>query len=544
MKMKIDRICAVVALTYLMVIPASAQVDKSVEVTQAFIPQVERATKPMLEPDMTDDAYITPDIDYSITPISIHSEIDSTPYKPVEMNYWEYRRQNNYYAKLGGGYPFRSVADLYASKSEANSGYVMGFVNHNGDYSDIKSDYGVDQDATSYHIGVGSTAGLYLDKRVLEGAVRYDRDEWSRYASECSVDERPLYQSLRFDGFFGDNYSDWSRWNMSLRAGVDYMWSGADYDGTTYGAKFDMGREAWNGHLKFGADFRGVYASDSYVERTFGAFANYSLVGDVARFSVGMSYYHDYIEGDGSNYFIPQVSFECDLADEQMVTYLSLDGEMGYNDFASLVDRNPYLVSGMYAPKSSLDYDLMLGVKGLLAQDRLMYDLHIGYSSTLNDLYWAYTERSDYNGYLVDCADLQNFNLAVNMRYSATPKLSFEVDYKVSNYSDSDDISWKNGLPTNELRLGGDYKLGRFSIGADCEILSRREFSAYYTNRADVSTIEIPTTFDLGVDMEYKTKGRTTIFVDLNNLINQDLYNYARYREYGIGAVAGVKILF
>ena len=48
----------------------SAQVAKQVEVTKDYIPQVAKAEKKSIEPNMVDTVTIRPDIDYTITPLS------------------------------------------------------------------------------------------------------------------------------------------------------------------------------------------------------------------------------------------------------------------------------------------------------------------------------------------------------------------------------------------------------------------------------------------------------------------------------------------
>lgn len=537
------------ALTCLVTLPASAQVDKSVEVTQAFIPQVESATKPMMEPDMTDDAYITPDIDYAITPISIHTELDSTPYKPVEMNYWEYRRQNHYYAKVGAGYPFKSVVDLYASKNYTNSGYVMGYVNHDGDYSDIKNDYGVNSNAVSYHIGTGAAAGLYLGQRTLEGLFSYDRDYWSRYATIGSSDEHPIYQDLGFGLRFGDNFSDLSRFNISIGGSLDYMWSESGYESLTYAAKLSMAKEIGSGYIRFDSDYRGVDSDRDYSSNTFGAGLLYGIDRENVSMSAGVKYYYDSISGDVSHYILPTFSIDYDLFDRALIAYIDLDSGLDFNDFASLVDANPYVIAGVSIPESTLSYDLSLGLKGAVASEKLTYDMRVGYIWSKNNLDWAYVESyinatDSYNGYAASCSEQNYFNLSADFDYRVTPKLSFDFGYQFNNYADCDDLSWENGLAKSTLSVGGEYDFGRLSLAVGCDMLSRRYVTAIGLNSSLYSIIEIPTTFDLRVNVEYSTRGGAVIFADLNNLLNQDLYNFARYREYGVGAVVGVKFVF
>ena len=58
----------------------SAQIGKQVEVTKAYVPKVESASKLAVQPDMTDTARMRPEIDYTITPLSLRTTL--SPHSP------------------------------------------------------------------------------------------------------------------------------------------------------------------------------------------------------------------------------------------------------------------------------------------------------------------------------------------------------------------------------------------------------------------------------------------------------------------------------
>ena len=57
----------------------AAQVEKQVEVTKAYVPRVGSAAKLPVEPDMTDTTRIRPEIDYTITPLSLQTTLTTHP---------------------------------------------------------------------------------------------------------------------------------------------------------------------------------------------------------------------------------------------------------------------------------------------------------------------------------------------------------------------------------------------------------------------------------------------------------------------------------
>lgn len=120
----------------------AAQVEKQVEVTKAYVPRVGSAAKLPVEPDMTDTTRIRPEIDYTITPLSLQTTLTTRPIRPATVTYWEFNRPQPFYLKAGAGYPLNSVLDFYASTQNPSTGYLIGYVNHEGRYADIENDFG------------------------------------------------------------------------------------------------------------------------------------------------------------------------------------------------------------------------------------------------------------------------------------------------------------------------------------------------------------------------------------------------------------------
>ena len=101
---------------------AAAQVEKQVEVTKAYVPSVEGASKLAVVPDMTDTVQMRPEIDYTITPLSLQTTLATRPIRPATVTYWEFNRPLPFYLKVGMGYPFNSVLDFYASSQNPATG--------------------------------------------------------------------------------------------------------------------------------------------------------------------------------------------------------------------------------------------------------------------------------------------------------------------------------------------------------------------------------------------------------------------------------------
>lgn len=209
---------------------ASAQVEKRVEVTKAYVPSVEGASKLAVVPDMTDTVKMRPEIDYTITPLSLQTTLATRPIRPATVTYWEFNRPLPFYLKAGMGYPFNSVLDFYASSQNPGTGYVVGYVNHAGRYSKIGNDFGVKNNSTRMLNRIGAAAGKYFGRHVLEGDLSYENRMYHRYgmylAPDFSADAVPGsmadYGDANIAVRFGDDFQDLSRVNfeIAIRGGM------------------------------------------------------------------------------------------------------------------------------------------------------------------------------------------------------------------------------------------------------------------------------------------------------------------------------------
>ena len=153
---------------------ASAQVGKQVEVTKTYVPGLESASKLPVRPDMTDTVRMHPDIDYSVKPLAIRTALAARTIRPASVTYWEFNRPHTFYVKAGAGYPLNSVVDFYAASQNSGTGYVVGYLNHEGRYADIRNDFGAKLNSIRLTNRVGAAAGKYIGRHLLEGEVCYD----------------------------------------------------------------------------------------------------------------------------------------------------------------------------------------------------------------------------------------------------------------------------------------------------------------------------------------------------------------------------------
>ncbi|WP_300904807.1 hypothetical protein [uncultured Alistipes sp.] len=584
------KILLIAALAAVLPWSAGAQVEKQVEVTKAYVPSLESATKLAMVPDMTDTTRMRPEIDYSITPLTMSTVLATRPIRPATVTYWEFNRPKPFYLKAGAGYPLNSVLDFYASTQNPGTGYVVGYVNHEGLYGKLCNDWGEKNTATRMLNRIGAAAGKYFGRRTLEGELSYENRMYHRHGAgyAATVASEALWQAFVHPGRrldygdanlavrFGDDFQDLSRTNfeVALRGGLffDHSDHYADAEAAReirFGASARVGRAFGKHRLSLEAAYdrhAGRKALDGAQSDLIRAGARYGVDGGVVRFEAGADYCYDRTqiggEREGRSYIFPFARLDFDLGAPGIRPFVEVDGGLETNDFRSLTLRNPYLAGPMWGDRSSADYNARAGIGGSLWRGKVNYRLYAGFSIRDDHLYWIAARSLFFrDGGQEAEVDFAHF-LPVRGRQTVG-SLRGEVEYRPvtgflltlggSGYLYNDEEQYANGEPAFRGDVALRYEGRRISFGAGVAMQSRREWTVL-TERLSVdgteagaptmSTYAAPFDFDLKVDFAWRASQSVELFAEGSNLAGRDLYLFPGYRDFGARVTVGIKMVF
>ncbi len=272
-------ICALTAAAVAWPSVSSAQANKQVEVTKAYIPQVGDARKPAIEVDMTDTVKLRPEIDYTITPRTWRSSLQVRDFEAARANFWDYERPKKFFARLGAGYPLTTLGDLYFTTHNPKVGYAGAYVNHEGDFEPRSTAFGGER-LTAARSGsmrnrIGARGGLFVGRHTAAIDIDYRYDMFHRYAAAGSprLDYGDAGGAVRF----GDDFADLSRVNFDvelhgrfwrdIRAGKD---TGIGRDMFSVGGSVRLARDFSGNEIEFELlydQWSGCKALSDYADR-------------------------------------------------------------------------------------------------------------------------------------------------------------------------------------------------------------------------------------------------------------------------------------
>lgn len=548
---------------------AEAQVEKQVEVTKDYVPMLERAEKLSIAPDMTDTMQLRPEIDYTITPLSLQTTLATRPIRPARMSYWEFNRPRPFYLKAGIGAPLQSELDFYAATQHPSRGYLLGYLNHEGRYAPVENDFGAKHASERMMNRVGAAAGRRVGRRMLEGDVNYTHRLYHRYGAHYAAEQLPSrigYSDLDALIRIGDDFQNLTRTNFEVVADGSFLFDHTDPiamaergNQNCLGIASKVARAFGERRFQLGAAYRHAEGSkvlNRHRQQLLSASFRYGSESTQYRYEVGADYYYDRFKGQfacAENYLFPFTRLEFDLIGKAVKPFAEIDGSLRSNDFEHLSALNPYLERPMWLGRSTAEWEVRGGLTGHSKQTRFNYRAYAAVALREHQLYWVIPTFSGDEpirtaaGWLTPMQGRQTVvTLGGEMNYRPITALQFDVAARFYAYNDEEEI--ENGLPNIEAEAAVRYEDRKVRIGLRALFEGAREWSVVDLS-ADEPTLtagsyKAPFAVDLRLNVEWLITAQTALYVEGRNLLCRDLYRLPTLPEYGINGMIGVRIAF
>ncbi len=568
-----------------------AQTDKSlekkVEVTKTYTPKVEHADKLAIVPNMTDTARLHPQIDYTIMPLSLQTRFEMTPIRPATVTYWEFNRPQTIYLKAGAGYPLNSVLDFYIASQNPGTGYVVGYMNHEGRYDKIRNDFGVKNNSTEMFNRGGVAAGKYLGRYVLEGDLRYENRMNHRYGAFVEKGEMGSEYG-RIPGSmadfsaadlvlrFGDDFQDLNRTNFDLTVRGGYFFDHSEWVNYTNKARqmnlnvdLRIARKFKRHTLAFNAGYemlKGYKRLSDHTEHLVRVGARYGVTRPVWQIEAGADVCFSKIVHGGSEWYVlPYARSSWNFGMQHFVPFVELDAALHNNDYRSLSEENPFLVPGTWEEEKSVVGNLRFGIGGSLWHNKFTYRIYGGLSRLNDHLSWygvhVHTGSSveTLSGAMFALMpsrahDITEWSFNAELKMRPIGALSFNLGFHASHYEN--DTIFGLGKPDYRGNFSVEYDHEKFKFGASADVESKRWWTVRYNGtmgldgevHVEESEVSERFTAPLAVDVrllfEWKFSASIRLFAEGFNLADAKLYRLPCYRMSDAGFTMGVKMQF
>lgn len=551
--------------------PARAQepdgdrdLDRRVDVSREYMPDMDRAAKLTIRPVMNDTVSLRPELDYTVVPAPWYTGFGVAAINPVRVDASSFEQLMPFYLKAGFGGPSRSVLDLYGTTTSTSGGYAGGYVTHKGEWSKLRNEMDVKARGLESHNSVGVFGRTYLGRRLaFSGEVGYDYDIYSRYGfsqyydADHSTNGRLISYSIpRVAVRIGHDFVDMDRFNFAVRADGYLLRDRDNIKESGIDIALGLGQRFGVHELKLDIAYGGAFGSgnlEDYDLTAFGVTPSYRVKG--AKLEIGaqveISYNklkNSYSGNSSKTLFLPSADVVWRV-DDAFAPFARLSSRAVSNSYWDVTSRNPYTASAMYLP--TRDYRAVAGLRGDLASN-FSYEVRVGggyMKDALFNVYWdglgiflpgTYGEKVKY------------FTAGASLTGRISGKFSAGLEADYFNYS-QDELEYTLDLP--EFRGDIFFKYNhrdKLFLKLTGGLTGTRNFSYYSASpvpdsdamSANLGYEKQNAVFDLGLEAEYRLNKKLGIWIAGENLLNQKLYPYYNYRGFGISVTAGVKLMF
>ncbi|MBD79584.1 MAG: hypothetical protein CL840_11760 [Crocinitomicaceae bacterium] len=539
-------------------------------IIKEYEPRIADAFKLSDVPKMLDTVIeIDNNLPFEIKSKKAMTSFSPEPIKPAKMKGEPLNKLYKAYALVGIGNYLSTRAELVVNNTRSRK-WDYGFsAYHHGSAGKVKD--------RGYSGFSDNNFNLYGKKffynKIASGQLKYDLNSLHKYGFDpVSISNTQVlndslgkkntaqnYQNiepgLRFKTYFKDSsefnydikfnyYHYWDKYkssedNLKLSATVDR------YFNTEFGQV-----EAWIDVNSFKYDRSDVARKESST--IFGIAPSVITGKDAWKLKIGA----DVVFSNGGRhnfYFYPNLYLKYDLVKDILIPYAGANGQLKRNNFKSLTQINPFIVSDPTTGTENTKFNIYGGIRGELASD-VSFNISAAFKN-VEDLALFINKPDTVGGFAIDNEfnvrydDVKITTLAAEIGYQRIRDFSFLLKGEYFIYSlTNQKAAWH--LPDFKLSFNGRYNIGeKMTLTADLFFIGERV--ARTTNPVGTANLgggvygqKLDPLFDLNIGVEYFFSPRWTAFVRFYNMTNSRYAIYNEYYQQGFTVMAGMTYKF
>lgn len=542
-----------------------AAAAKVVEVSRVFDPWISDAGKINFLPQLDDTVVPVPKFEYHLMARPLLRLLPLRPIPPAKMGHERPTKLSPFYVKIGGGNNLSPWAEAYVSGGRSEkltyslaaqhlSSWGSLEVGEEGKLHEVEAPYAKTRlDAQlrgfsakrklSYYVagdyrhdyssfyGVGDTLVRALDtlwkkkySRHL-GGIHFE-------VGSAHLDTTHFQYLVRGNvSGYADNYHA-SEWHTGVAA-EGYK----NFDGQRYGAKLSL--------RHYGLSLGEKAVAREYQNTLFSLAPWVKIYGERWRALAGVDITYDNNDIQTGVHVYPRGHISYDIIRQFFIPYLEIDGGTEVANRATLSIREPYLSPYEKVWNTSRNLEIRLGARGKFTDD-FSFHFYGGYAiiDSMRFVVNAVANREvrplHYEAGLV--APLHSVydraaetHLMGELHYALSSRFAAGVRADYWSYSLVTLLTpWH--APSLATSLYANYNLrDKIYIGIDFNLLAGRK-----AQLADGTPKSLPATLDFNIQGRYRVGRRTSLFIDLQNLLFQREYTYYLYPRHRLQVYAGI----
>tara|TARA_R100000789_G_C3017813_1_gene152817 strand:- start:929 stop:2707 length:1779 start_codon:yes stop_codon:yes gene_type:complete len=291
---------------------------------------------------------------------------------------------------------------------------------------------------------------------------------------------------------------------------------------------------------------------NSEYNTTFGGFS----------LKLGTSFFAAFDTENNVNHFLlyPDIKLQKSILKDKLNIYTGVFGDLKTNSYKSLSEENPFISPTQFITQTAEKYNIFLGTNGVLnnnfsfnfsasikeEQDKPFFIKNYSKSNGTNTSNGVSTLKGfEYgNSFSVVYDDVKTTSFLAELEYEFTKTISFLTNFQFDNFSlTSQSEAWN--LPTLQGSVISKYKSKTwYANAAVFYVGDRKEVSYSGTSFNSNGTLTIDSFVDINIDGGYHFSDKFSVFLKLNNILNNNYQRFADLPVQGFQVLGGLTYKF
>lgn len=535
---------------------AQEKIEKRVQVTQAYQPDIKDAYKISELPDITDTSHVTPDFNYYLLPRRLETDVEVEPIPAATMVGEPLTELYSSYLKLGMGHKIAPLVE-FSLTNKRSKDYALGLqLQHHSSTGKVTLDNDERAPAGYARNRARLFGKKFYDNAVLNGNVgvrsitRYFYGYDTRVDTSLYDDKQAIKQNIfRFEAGAGLNstYIDSAHLNYNLE--LDYQYLSDRFESSENRLKFSGNLDKYHDQYHFG-----IHSEITYLDREFTMDTTSNTLvslkpwvarfGDNWRVRGGVNFYADVVNGNTNARFFPVANVEYDIISQYIIPYGGIDGKIDLNSYDRVTDENPFVLPGLHVKNTNYKLIFFGGLKGHLSAS-VYYNTRLKYSF-FDDMYFFINDLAATGGianqFNVEYYDGERMNIFGELGIDLSDQLRLNLEGNYYKFVLYDDQARAWHKPAYDMTLSARYNL-RDKIIAQADVFVSGDRWAKSGRRFGEET-KLEGFVDMNMKLEYRYSKVLSGYVKLQNMLSNNYSIWNNYPVYGLHAYGGITYSF
>jgi hypothetical protein len=264
-------------------------------------------------------------------------------------------------------------------------------------------------------------------------------------------------------------------------------------------------------------------------------------------------------ENSLTNFLVyPDVQITYPLISKLMNVYVGAGGDLHMNSFQSLSEDNPFVSPTLQVTTTNEQYNFFGGINGKFSSD-VSFDIRASYkneedkplfvrnTSLSNGIFDAFRDPllgfRYGNSFSVLYDDVTTLSIFGELEVDVTKRLVIGGNAQFNSFTTNQRAAWN--LPELEAGIFGKYKNDKWYASANLFFVGERQDLLVGTFPLVSSSMQTLDAFtDLNLNGGYHFNDFVSVFVKLNNVLNNSYERFANYNVQGFQVLGGVTYKF